>query len=97
MSNPVLIEFVQVSYRAVGPAAAAVIVQRTFQDPKHQFHYFSKNACRVSMVATVADHRLKAGRQKARIRDLQRLRAGGAGEQVGKDSGQPQHPHVEIA
>ena len=48
------------------------------------------------MVAIGADHGLKPRRQKARIFGLQMFRACGADEQVGKNTGQTQHPNFEV-
>ena len=48
------------------------------------------------MATIAADHGLKPRRQKARIFGLQMFRAGGANEQVRKNTGQTQHPNFEV-
>lgn len=48
------------------------------------------------MVAIAADDRLKPGREKATRLRLQSRRATGTDEQIRKDTGQPQHPDLEV-
>src|SRR5690242_16012323 len=97
MSNPILIEFVQISNRAVGGAASvAFVVERTFQNSMHEGHNFREDAGPAAMIAIVADDGLKPRRQESHIAGLQLFRADGACEQIWKNARQPEHPNFEI-
>ena len=68
-----------------------------FQNPLYQRDHFRQNSRPGPVITLAAYHRLKSGRQKALVFELQLSCAGGAHKQVRKDPGQTQHPHFEVA
>jgi hypothetical protein len=69
MPDPIIVQFVQISHYP------AFSFRTGFQFIPHypidQVDDFRENAARIPMIAVVADHRLKTGRQKAFLFKLQ--------------------------
>jgi len=94
MSNPVFIQLVQIPHGAV--TYVAVAIQWLFQNDESQLNDLHQDAGGTSMVAALANDRLKSRRQVSRIAYFQLSCADRAQKQVWKDAGQTQHPNLEV-